>query len=272
MQPSPRNRRPERPRPRAGFAPCATTSAPVSRRSRWRRPRPMAPGPPGRFERKPWTRAGWRRRRDVDARRAGCSRRPGSTSRWSTGTFSPDFARQMPGTEEGAAFWAAGISLIVHPRNPNVPAVHMNTRMVATGENLVRRRRRPDAGARPAADAGGSRQRRFPRRDAGGLRAASADRLRRATRPGATSTSTCPTARSRAASAASSTTISIRATGTPISPSPRTSGERSRRSTRRSCGGTLRRPGPRRTARSSWSAAGAMSSSTCSTIAARRSG
>jgi coproporphyrinogen III oxidase len=50
------------------------------------------------------------------------------------GKIDPKFASALQGT--GDEMWAAGISLIIHPRNPKVPTVHANFRMIHQGEKF----------------------------------------------------------------------------------------------------------------------------------------
>lgn len=50
------------------------------------------------------------------------------------GSIDPKFAKNLPGDSD--QLWAAGISLIIHPRSPKIPTVHANFRMIQHGEKF----------------------------------------------------------------------------------------------------------------------------------------
>jgi len=117
-------------------------------------PGELYPGAPGRFELKPWVREaggggvmGFLRGRFFEK----CGLHISQVH----GTFTPEMARTMPGAGTDPRFVATGVSLIAHMASPRVPAVHMNTRFLATTQGwfgggadltpLVAEQRHPDA-------------------------------------------------------------------------------------------------------------------------------
>ena len=51
------------------------------------------------------------------------------------GKFPKEFAKKIPGTKGNNKFWSSGVSVVLHPKNPKIPAMHFNTRFICTQKN-----------------------------------------------------------------------------------------------------------------------------------------
>ena len=48
------------------------------------------------------------------------------------GKFPKQFQKNIPGANRDPRFWASGISVVMHMKNPHIPAIHFNTRFICT--------------------------------------------------------------------------------------------------------------------------------------------
>ena len=51
------------------------------------------------------------------------------------GNFNKNLRLKIPGAKKKANYWASGISIVAHMKNPKIPAMHLNTRFIVTQKN-----------------------------------------------------------------------------------------------------------------------------------------
>ena len=51
------------------------------------------------------------------------------------GKFPKNFQKKILGAKKNPSFWASGISVVMHMKNPHIPAMHFNTRYICTTQD-----------------------------------------------------------------------------------------------------------------------------------------
>lgn len=98
-------------------------------------PAALFPGEPARFVRKPWKRNTGEGGGVGGFLKGGrLIEKAGIHTSSANGVLTPELAKTLPGDGKQLDYLSTSISLIIHPRSPLVPTVHMNTRFLATSQ------------------------------------------------------------------------------------------------------------------------------------------
>ncbi len=98
-------------------------------------PAALFPGEPAKFTFKPWTRAtssGGGVGGFLNGGRL--FEKCGVHTSSANGTLTPEMAKNLPGNGKQLDYVSTSISLIIHPRSPRIPTVHLNTRYLSTAQ------------------------------------------------------------------------------------------------------------------------------------------